>query len=736
MLRRLAIATALAVLALPAAAQAASRNALPGTNSPFPTIESRDIPLGGARSLARSVATSPFTMVGLHWQGTGTVSFRTRALDGRWSAWRPAAPEDEDQPDHGSVERTADAAWRIGNPYWTGVADRVEVRTAGHVSRVRSFTIWSSTGPRPLRRVQLAGSPQIVPRSAWVANELITKPSTYAPAVRFAVIHHTAGNNTYTQAQSAAIVQGIQLYHVKGNGWNDIAYNFLVDRFGQVFEGRAGGIDKPVIGAHAEGFNAGSVGIAVIGSYGSTGISKAASDAIANLLAWRLDVAHVDPLSTLTWTSGGNARYPKGIPVFLRAVSGHRDTGFTDCPGDALYRSLGGVATRAAAIGLPKIYEPATTGKPGGLIRFTARLSAFGSWNLTVTDPATATVVARAHGRGLTVDWTWDATTQTAPRFTWTLESSGALPATGTIGRAPAPPPATTTTPGTTTAPPATTTGPTSTPVITGFSLSTTTLSPNGDGANDNATVTYTLTQGAFVSAFVLDQSGTVVAQTLFTDQKQSGRTITFTWDPSPLPDGRYRFVVSAKLPTGESSTAGSDVLVSRTLSALGISPATFSPNGDGASDTTTFTFTLAKPALVALRILAADGSALALPYTGNMAAGPQTITWDGNGVAGRLPDGTYTAQLTATDPTANLVQQVQVTIDTTAPVLTVVNGATLSFSISESATVTVLINGAATTLVAGPGAFQLPPPATTPTLVSAVATDAGGNVSATVSWP
>ena len=66
-------------------------------------------------------------------------------------------------------------------------------------------------------------------------------------------MHHTAGTNTYTPAQAAAIVRGIEVYHVKGNGWNDIGYNFLVDRFGTVYEGRGGGIDRNVIGAHAAG---------------------------------------------------------------------------------------------------------------------------------------------------------------------------------------------------------------------------------------------------------------------------------------------------------------------------------------------------------------------------------------------------------------------------------------------------------------------------------------------------
>src|SRR5439155_16912043 len=133
--------------------------------------------------------------------------------------------------------------------------------------------------------------------------------------IRYAVIHHTAGSNNYTAAQSASIVRGIYLYHVKGNGWNDIGYNFLVDKYGQVFEGRYGGVDKAVIGAHAQGFNTGSVGISVLGSYGTTRISAAAKASVEQLLAWKLDLAHVDPLSTLTWKSSGNARFPHGVPV-------------------------------------------------------------------------------------------------------------------------------------------------------------------------------------------------------------------------------------------------------------------------------------------------------------------------------------------------------------------------------------------------------------------------------------
>src|SRR5204862_5728728 len=185
------------------------------------------------------------------------------------------------------------------------------------------YFVWSDDDQLPLRRVSRAGSPPIIPRSAWGADETIRRaPPRYADSVRFALVHHTAGTNSYTRSQSAAIVRGIEIYHVEGNGWNDIGYNFLVDKYGQIFEGRFGGVDKPVIGAHAEGFNTGSVGVAVLGTYGSSAPPAVARLALAKLLAWRLDIAHVDPKSTLTWVSGGNARFASGVPVFIRAVSG------------------------------------------------------------------------------------------------------------------------------------------------------------------------------------------------------------------------------------------------------------------------------------------------------------------------------------------------------------------------------------------------------------------------------
>src|SRR5712691_6844796 len=394
------------------------------------SLTMREVPLQGERTLAG--ATTQFDMVGLHWRGTGTVQFRTRSLAGRWSAWQQAAPEGEDLPNAGTAEARAAIGWHVGNPYWAGPSDRIQYRLRGKVERLRAYFVRSPEIRIPLRRVSMTGSPPLIDREAWGANEAIRRaPPSYATALQFALVHHTAGSNSYTASQSAAIVRGIEVYHVKGNGWNDIGYNFLVDKYGQVFEGRYGGVDRAVIGAHAQGFNAGSFGVSVLGSYGSTGISAAAKASLERLLAWKLDLAHIDPLSTLIWPSGGNPRFPVGVPVVLRAISGHRDTGFTDCPGDAFYAELPQIARDVAALGGPKLYAPQELGSLGGPIRFSGRLSAALPWTVTVAD-ANGMTAAQGTGTGSIVDWTWDTTLAPLQKYTWTIAAPGARSASGT----------------------------------------------------------------------------------------------------------------------------------------------------------------------------------------------------------------------------------------------------------------------------------------------------------------
>ena len=602
------------------------------------TIASQDLPIGVVRMPAAAVAPSRFDLVAFHWQGSGHVLFRTRTQAGRWSGWRRADPEAEDLPDPGSAESRGRRGWRLGNPYWVGPSDRIAYRLVGDVRRLRAWYVWSPVTRRAVRRASMAGSPQIVPRVEWDANEAIRRaPPRYAKGVYFAVVHHTAGTNAYAPAASAAIVRGIELYHVRGNRWNDIGYNFLVDRYGQVFEGRAGGIDRNVIGAQAEGFNTGSVGVAVIGNYQSAAVPAAAERSLARLLAWRLDVAHVDPRSMLTWISGGNPKYKRGTAVRLRAISGHRDTGFTSCPGARLYARLPSLAAQTAAIGLPKLYSPIVKGSLGGPIRFTARLSRPGSWAVSVRDGAGATV-ARGTGTGIDVAWTWDSAGRRGGRYTWTIEAGAATrPAQGTIGVAPPPPP------------------PVS--LLAGLEVDPPVISPDADGIADALTISYTLGARAAVTATVNDVNGAVVA-TLFSGQVQGARKQSFPYAAAGLPDGLYTLTVSASADDGRSGRAQASFAIDRTLSGLALSTATLSPNGDGADDSVAIDFTLAADADVIVQV-ERDGAAVATVSTGSLPAGPQELGWDGGG----LPDGTYVVAVIVDGPFGQTRHEAALTI-------------------------------------------------------------------------
>jgi hypothetical protein len=641
----------------------------------------RDVPLHGERTLAAAPPAS-FDMVGLHWQGSGSVDFRTRSAVGKWSQWQPAAPEAEDLPDG------AQGPWRLGNPYWVGASDRIAYRLHGRVTRLRAYFIQSSEERIPLRRVSMTGSPPLISRAGWGANEAIRRAAPlYAPSIQLAVVHHTAGSNSYTASQSAAIVRGIEVYHVKGNGWNDIGYNFLVDKYGQVFEGRYGGVDKNVIGAHAEGFNTGSVGVALIGTYQSAAPTAAEKTALVNLLAWRLDLAHVDPLSTLTYTSGGNARFHAGTPVFLRAVSGHRDTGFTTCPGSVLYTQLGALARQAATTGLPKLYAPTVQGQLGGLVRFQGRLSTTLPWTVTVSD-STGAVVDSGTGTSNVVDWTWDASTVARASYTWTISATDVRPATGVIGTAPVP-------------------------------LAIKSLAATPRTISDATQISYTLTASATVTATLRDASGHDVA-TLFTQQHQPGKQ-TFKLTATNVPEGHFQLVLTAA--NGKSTaTASVPVVIDRTVTKFTLAP----PVTNGAI---TFSFDLARVADVRVDIQRA-GKVVVPVYAATLAPGTESIAWKATGV----PDGVYAGALTTSGPVGAATRTLLFRLDTKPPTLRARSFRALRFWVSEPATVTLLLNGSRVVRSVRAGTFSYRHGAVRS--VRLVARDAAGNVSRTLRFP
>ncbi|MEU0286298.1 N-acetylmuramoyl-L-alanine amidase [Streptomyces sp. NPDC006147] len=191
--------------------------------------------------------------------------------------------------------------------------------------------------------------PSIVTRRGWGADEsLREKNFSYTTKVKAAFVHHTASGNGYSCSQAPSLIRGFYRYHTKSLGWRDIGYNFLVDKCGRIYEGRAGGVAKAVKGAHTLGFNSKTTGIAVIGSYGSKKPSSKAVKAVARLTAWKLGLSGMNPKAKTTLTSGGGNLYAKGKKVKMKVISGHRDGFNTSCPGGKLYKKLSSVRSKAA----------------------------------------------------------------------------------------------------------------------------------------------------------------------------------------------------------------------------------------------------------------------------------------------------------------------------------------------------------------------------------------------------
>ncbi|WP_324783112.1 peptidoglycan recognition protein [Streptomyces sp. H51] len=216
---------------------------------------------------------------------------------------------------------------------------------------VREMTVLRAGGLTSSQRAKpyIGPRPRIVTRRGWGADEGLREGGfVFTKKVKAAFVHHTATGNGYSCSQAASVIRGIYRYHVRSMGWRDIGYNFLVDKCGNIYEGRAGGVANPVMGAHTLGFNSNSMGIAVLGTFGSHKPPAAALRAIARLTAWKLGLWGGDPRGKTYLKSAGGNLYRKGRNVRLNVISGHRDGFLTECPGRQLYRKLGTARSTAA----------------------------------------------------------------------------------------------------------------------------------------------------------------------------------------------------------------------------------------------------------------------------------------------------------------------------------------------------------------------------------------------------
>ena len=359
---------------------------LTGTDGGFAGLRGRTVAGGAttARVVSKPQAVTGFAAIGVTWEhgedlGEEQIqlSVRTRTGDS-WSDWEELEYHDEHGPDDGSAEA---AASRPGTePMFVGEVDEVQVEASADgvdlpddlaLALVDPGAAGSTQTEPPAEvattapagedydgsesmqgsggitlqaattsvKAQSVAQPTIFSRAQWGADESIRNKS----ALRYGTInggfvHHTVNANDYTEAQVPAILRSIYAYHVKSRGWSDIGYNFLVDRFGRIWEGRYGGIDKPVVGAHTLNYNDYSFAMSAIGNFDTVQPPDVMLQAYGQLFAWKLSLHGVNPASTSQKIGRGT----------FQAISGHRDAGSTACPGKYLYARLPLIRTYAS----------------------------------------------------------------------------------------------------------------------------------------------------------------------------------------------------------------------------------------------------------------------------------------------------------------------------------------------------------------------------------------------------
>ncbi len=311
---------------------------------------------------ARTTLDFPATHVAFSWAGTEGTGVRFRTLggpDGR-SPWQ-RAPESHDLETGDRHFSGVLAVARTARIQWEPVSRR------GAYFTTPVTMDYLNTLDGPPRTVEVpsvaqaaASTPTIVTRAQWGADESIKSVSGSCTRRFFPVqqlfVHHTAGSNLDTDPMGT--MRAIYWYHTVRRGWCDVGYNFVIGPDGTIFEGRWARSYKPweihtsetrkgyaVAGAHVASYNSGSVGISMMGNFSQMELPPPARRSLAELLAWEADRHNLNPTGSHTY------RNPEtGLTRSLPYIAGHRDAGYTECPGNLLYRRLGGVRRDTAAV--------------------------------------------------------------------------------------------------------------------------------------------------------------------------------------------------------------------------------------------------------------------------------------------------------------------------------------------------------------------------------------------------
>ena len=336
-------------------------------------------------------------VVGLAWaEGTPTdVEFRLD--DGPWQHWHTQEGHGEDggTPALGTIAHLMDG-------------DRLEIRldvaVSGAELYVSSRIEAASIGAAPVAAA--LDQPSFVTREQWggdgCENYSVDDPG-WTNRVRAIVVHHTSGSNHHSAGSVPTILQAICEYHVLGQKWTDIGYNFLIDRFGTIYEGRRSNADGDLaIGAHAYGINSQTVGIALLGDFDGQAPSAAAQESLVQLMAWLSETEHIDLDQTMTLTD------PEGVAHTVKGLLGHKEVSETSCPGYYCTSRFPGFRQQVADLVGPRIFilelsddHPRTGDELYAKFRFSEPMT----WTFRAYDQS-GTMLAERAGEGSYVDHT------------------------------------------------------------------------------------------------------------------------------------------------------------------------------------------------------------------------------------------------------------------------------------------------------------------------------------------
>ena len=310
--------------------------------------------------------------LGVSWRSGRLPLVRFRVC-GRWTRWAGVRVDDDLPSLDGRTYSPLVAADGADAYQLKGSAHGVRAVAINTTDGPRSWTVTSGTSDAQASLTQ----PPVISRLQWGADESYRFnpdgseiwPPAFYPTQKL-IVHHTASSND--EQDWAARVRAIYYYHAVTRGWGDIGYNFLVDPQGNIYKGRWSGppgtrdqsLDTltgenaqgfGVTGAHVSGYNSGTMGITVLGTYSTVGISSTARSALVDHLAWESEHHGLDPLASSTYTNPVS-----GAQKIAPNISGHRDWAATECPGDMLYSELPFIQQAVAT----KLSGPTPPGAP------------------------------------------------------------------------------------------------------------------------------------------------------------------------------------------------------------------------------------------------------------------------------------------------------------------------------------------------------------------------------------